>query len=476
MCIRKDLNQPRIPVEIWDFTGPSHHFLLVSNTMKEQKENRLYLESLGCARNLVDSENMLGHLLKSGYLITKDPKQADVIIVNTCGFIEPAINESIDTILALAEYKKKGICRKLIITGCLPERFRHEIVPALPEVDLFLGTGAFHEIVDAVNGVQAFSECSFPDPDTAKIQGPDEPRELTSSISVYLKIAEGCSRQCTYCIIPRLRGRQKSRSAEDIAAEALTLISSGFRELVLIAQDTTFYGNDLKEGKGLGQLLDMLSGLSEKTWIRFLYGHPESIDDTVIKTVANRQNVCSYFDLPVQHASDPVLKKMGRKYTHGDLYNLFRKIRNSVPDAVLRSTMIVGFPGETEEDFEVLLDFVKDICFDHLGAFVYSDSKDLPAHKLAGHVSEQVARERFDRLMSCQLEISLKNNQKHVGKVYQVLVEENPEENVFIGRTMFQAPEVDGITYIHSAQPVVGEFAGVKITDAYEYDLYGEIE
>jgi len=434
------------------------------------------LESLGCARNLVDSENMLGRLVRSDCLITEDPKQATIIIINTCGFIESAINESIDTILALAKYKKSGICRKLIVTGCLPERFRGEIATALPEVDFFLGTGAFNKIVDAVKGSQVVSRCSFPDPDAAKPQGSDDPRELSSSISAYLKIAEGCSRKCTYCIIPRLRGRQKSRKPEDIMAEAVSLVSSGIRELVLIAQDTTQYGKDLKERADLGRLLDMLSGISDDIWIRFLYGHPESIDDSVIKTVANRQNICTYFDLPVQHASDAVLKKMGRKYTREHLYRLFAKIRNSVPNAVLRSTMIVGFPGETEKDFEVLLDFVKDICFNHLGAFIYSDSEDLPAHKLAEHVSEQVARERFDRLMSCQSEVSLKYNQKQVGKIHSVLVEEDPEEHLFVGRTMFQAPEVDGITYINSSQLMVGDVVNVKIIAGYEYDLYGEIE
>ncbi len=444
--------------------------------MKKQKTSRLYLESLGCARNLVDSENMLGQLVNSGCKITKDPRQADVIIVNTCGFIEAAINESIDTILALAENKKKGLCRKLIITGCLPERFRDGISKALPEVDLFLGTGAFNEIVDAVEGSQLYPRCFFPDPDMAKPQGPDEPRELGSSVSAYLKIAEGCSRHCTYCIIPRLRGKQKSRQPEDIMAEAQSLVSSGIRELVLIAQDTTLYGKDLKEDTGFGQLLGMLSGISDDIWIRFLYGHPESITATVIKTVANHQNLCPYFDLPVQHVSSHLLKKMGRTYTRKELYDLFNNIRNSVPNAVLRSTMMVGFPGETDKDFKALLDFVKDIRFDHLGAFVYSDSKDLPAHKLAEHVPEQIARERFDRLMSCQSDVSLKNNQKHVGRVYRVLLEEKPEENLFVGRTIFQAPEVDGITYIHSAQLTVGDMVSVKVTDAYEYDLYGEIE
>ena len=436
---------------------------------------KLHLVSLGCAKNLVDSEIMLGRLVNAGWTSTRDPEEADIIIVNTCSFIESAINESIDTILNLATYKHNGFCHRLIVTGCLPERFREEILTAIPEVDLFLGTGAFDKIVEAVDGSLNDVTCFLPDPNLAGVQQQDVPRIHSSSHMAYLKIAEGCSRHCTYCIIPKLRGKQKSRSLEDIIAEARYLISSGVKELVLVAQDTTSYGMDLCPRVSFSRLLENLSEISERIWIRLLYGHPESIEDSVIKTISMHPNICSYFDIPIQHSSDGVLKKMGRNYTSANLRRLFDKIRSSVSDAALRTTAIVGFPGETDKDFEDLLSFVKDICFDHLGVFIYSDFKDLSSHTLPDHIPEPVAKDRQDTLMSCQSKISLDNNQKHIGRIYDVLVENTTKENLFNGRTFFQAPDVDGITYIHSEQLKIGSFVGVRIADALEYDLTGEI-
>jgi ribosomal protein S12 methylthiotransferase len=436
---------------------------------------KLHLVSLGCAKNLVDSELMLGRLMKAGWANTRNPGQADIIIINSCSFIESAINESIDTILALAKYKHDGPCRRLIVAGCLPERFREKIVTAIPEVDFFLGTGAFDKIVEAVDGSLNAVKCFLPDPNLTGFQQQEVSRIRSSSHMAYLKIAEGCSRHCTYCIIPKLRGKQKSRPLEDIVAEARYLISSGVKELVLVAQDTTSYGMDLCPPVSLNRLLESISEISEKIWIRLLYGHPETIEDNVIKTISNHSNICSYFDIPIQHSSDGVLKKMGRNYTSDSLRRLFHKIRSSVSDAALRTTVIVGFPGETDKNFEELLSFVKDICFDHLGVFIYSDFKDLSSHKLPGHIPGRVAKDRQDRLMSCQLKISLDNNQKHVGRIYDVLVENTTEENLFNGRTFFQAPDVDGITYIHSEQLEIGSFAGVRVAEAFEYDLTGEV-
>lgn len=453
---------------------------------------KLHLVSLGCVRNLVDSEVMLGRFKKAGWIITQDPEEADVIIINTCSFIESAVNESIDTILELARFKQNGVCRRLIVTGCLPERFREAIVDALPEVDIFLGTGAFDNIIQAAEGSLNLSGCILPDPNIIPLQGHDVPRVLSFSHMAYLKIAEGCNRHCTYCIIPKLRGKQRSRLLGDIVSEARSMVLSGVKELILVAQETTAYGKDLFPPTDLGRLLESISDIpasltphgtragsgdadgSENLWIRVLYGHPESIDESLIKTVAMHHNICSYFDLPIQHASDAVLKKMGRKYFRDDLYRLFDKIRLLIPDAALRTTVILGFPGETEKDFEGLLTFIKDVRFDHLGVFVYSDSEDLPSHRLSGHVPENVAKDRHDRLMSCQLEISLENNRKHIGRELIVLVEEVLEDNLYMGRTFFQAPEVDGITYIHSNQLQTGDFARVRITDALEYDLIGE--
>ncbi|MDL1968591.1 MAG: 30S ribosomal protein S12 methylthiotransferase RimO [Deltaproteobacteria bacterium] len=435
---------------------------------------KLHLASLGCAKNLIDSEVMLGHLVNAGWIIADDPAEAEIIIVNTCSFIEPAVNESIDTILELAKFKETGICRYLVVTGCLPERFREEIAHALPEVDIFLGTGAFDRIVQAVNGSSELSKCFLPDPNLLIMQDKKARRVRSSFHIAYIKIAEGCSRHCTYCIIPRLRGKYRSRNHEDIIAEARSLVLSGVKELIIVAQDTTSYGKDLNMSVDLSGLLESISGISEDVWIRLMYGHPESIDESIIKTIAKYDNICTYFDIPVQHVSNSVLKRMHRKYTRDDLYRLFEKIRETAPDCALRTTAIVGFPGETDKDFQQLFDFAEDICFDHLGVFLYSDSEDLLSHRLSNHVSKNTAKKRHDRLMSRQADISLKNNQKYIGKVLKVLVEEKSEDNLFIGRTYFQAPEVDGITYINSNQLQPGRFAGIKITDAFEYDLAGK--
>ena len=451
---------------------------------------KLNLVSLGCARNLVDSELMIGRLREKGWTITEDPSDAEVIIVNTCSFIEPAVNESIDTIFELAGYKQNGACKRLIVTGCLPQRFGQEIVKTLPEVDIFLGTGAFDKILDAAEGFLD-SDCFLPDPDLLLLQGQNTQRAQSSSYMAYLKIAEGCSRHCTYCIIPRLRGKQKSRLPADIIAEARHLILSGIKELILIAQDTTSYGKDLQQNSDFSQLLTSLSDItgskpiysqkadcSNNLWIRTLYMHPESIVDSIINAVAKNKNICSYFDIPVQHASNKVLKKMGRNYTRDDLHRLIDKIRSRIPDAAIRTTVIVGFPGETDKDFETLLAFVEDLHFDHLGVFIYSDFKDLPSYRFTAHVPEPVANMRYNRLMSVQAEISMENNLKYTGKIVKVLVEKEHQKYLFSGRTFFQAPDVDGTTYIKTdkinSNIKIGSFADVKIIETMEYDLKGE--
>ena len=454
---------------------------------------KLNLVSLGCARNLVDSEIMLGRLREKGWTIIDDPADAEVIIVNTCSFIEPAVNESIDTIFELAGYKQNGACKRLIVTGCLPQRFGQEIVKTLPEVDVFLGTGAFDKIIKAAGGSfdSDGSNCFLPNPDLLPLQGQNTPRVQSSSYMAYLKIAEGCSRHCTYCVIPKLRGKQKSRLSADIIAEARHLNSSGIKELVLIAQDTTSYGKDLRQDSDFSQLITNLSNISEPNrfcsgkagyaddlWLRVLYMHPESIEDSVVKAVAENENICSYFDIPVQHAGNKILKRMGRNYTRDDLHRLIDKIRLRIPDAAIRTTVIVGFPGEADKDFETLLSFVEDMRFDHLGVFIYSDFKDLPSHELTDHIPEHVANMRYDRLMSIQAGISMENNFKYAGRTIKVLVEKALEENLFSGRAFLQAPDVDGITYIktgklHSGLRI-GSFADVKITETMEYDLTGE--
>ncbi len=436
---------------------------------------KLHLVSLGCARNSIDSDRMLGRLSKAGWLVEDEPDEADVIIVNTCSFIESAVNESVDTILALAEFKKKGTCKKLIVAGCLPERFRERIIETLPEVDCFIGTGGFDEIVKAVEKSIGLPKCYLPDPTNSKIQGDDTTVRLTSSHSAYLKVGEGCDRHCTYCIIPKLRGKQRSRPLNDIVMEAKFLIASGVKELVLVAQDTTSYGNDFSSKGTIAYLLEEIAKLSEDIWIRILYGHPESVDDSFIKTVGSHKNICSYFDIPIQHTSQSVLKKMGRAYRKEDLYRLFEKIRSEVPDASLRTTLITGFPGEKEIDFIELLTFIEDIQFEHLGVFIYSDFEDLPSHRLPDHVTRKTAESRYDTLMSRQKAISLKNNQKMIGRKMEVLVEEKIEEGIFLGRTKYQSPDVDGVTYIHAKGLNEGSFVEIQITDALEYDLIGGV-
>ena len=454
----------------------------------------LYLLSLGCARNLVDSEIMMGRIKRAGWTLVDEPEEAEVIVVNTCSFIEEAADESIDMILELARYKAVGKCTRLIVAGCLPERFREKIAGELPEVDAFIGTGAFDRVVEAIEGSKYPNGCLLPDPDIISPQPQDAPRTLSTAHMAYLKVAEGCSRQCTYCIIPKLRGKKRSRPQEEVISEAKDLLDGGVKELVLVAQDTTSYGADLQPPATLSQLVDKLAALSttsarksrgradagddRQAWIRVLYGHPESIDNAFIKTVASHYNVCSYFDIPIQHASSSILKKMGRRYKRDDLCRLFDNIRSKIPDASLRTTIIVGFPGETEKDFKALLRFVEDIRFDHLGVFLYSDFEDLPSHALPGHVPPGVAQERYDQLMSCQLDISARNYRKYIGKTLEVLIEENIEERLYAGRTAFQAPEVDGMAYIKcgSAQPNprIGSFSRIKVTDAMEYDLIGD--
>ncbi len=447
---------------------------------------KLYLESLGCARNQVDSETMIGRLKKAGWNLTDDPAEAATIVVNTCSFIEDAAQESIDVIVELAEYKKEGNCNRLVVAGCLPERYREQILESLPEVDVFLGTGAYDQIVKAVGEPHFSNQCLLPDPDLITIQGQDTPRDLISPHLAYLKIAEGCSKTCTYCIIPKLRGRLKSRPLPDIVSEAQSLMAANVKELVLVAQDTTAYGKDLTPPANLSRLLSDLAVIgaddrwgNAKPWIRVLYGHPESIEDSYIDTIASYPNLCPYFDIPIQHVSSVILRHMNRRYNQDELYRLFDRIRRQIPSAVLRTTLIVGFPGESDKDFDQLLKFIEDVQFNHLGVFIYSDADDLSSHQLSGHIPNAVATSRYHQVMSAQSGISSENNQKYIGQTIQVLVEESLDSHLFAGRAKFQAPEVDGISYISTENSSfslkIGNFADMRVTDAMEYDLMGVV-
>jgi len=466
----------------------------------------VFLESLGCSRNQVDSEIMLGKLVAAGHQRTDDPGLAQIIIVNTCGFISTASEEAVDVILEMAEYKKSGSCQKLIATGCLAQRYKDDpnLLASLPEVDAFLGTAACEHIVDVVEGRQTIPLALFPDPSRRRFQDLGIDRELISQGYAFIKVSEGCNRHCTYCIIPELRGIQRSRPVADICTEASLLVAKGVKEIILTAENTTDYGQDLvsetdsalsgsdqvvpgqigSDPTGsdrlgfdgvLSSLSDTLANQDENVWIRFLYTHPKTLGPEVIKIVQRNSNLCSYYDVPIQHAASTMLKRMGRPYTRKDLVELFTLIRKLDPGASLRTTLIVGFPGETEEEFQTLVDFIKEIRFDHLGVFIYSDSEDLKSHGLKKHVPKDIAEQRHDILMSAQAKISHELNERHVGKIYPVLVEESPEQGVYIGRTMFQAPEVDGMTFIYSNGLEIGTLVRVRITDAYEYDIAGEL-
>ena len=436
----------------------------------------VFLETLGCARNQIDSEVMAGRLEASGHRMTDEPSHAEAIVVNTCGFIADALQEAVDTIIELAEYKSRGEAKRLIVTGCLAQRYKDDdLETSLPEVDLFLGTGACDEIARAVEGKDMQTGLFFPDPCKRNFQGFPLARKFSPQTPVYIKVSEGCSRKCTYCIIPKLRGVQRSRPADDIVSEVKQADRLGAKEIILAAENTTDYGRDLDGGNrvDLAPVLEQVSGIVKNSRIRLLYTHPASLTESIIDAVASSPQICNYFDVPVQHAASGVLKRMGRPYTNEDLYALFALIRKKCPQASLRTTLITGFPGESEADFQTLLQFVRDIRFDHLGVFPYSDAEDLRSHQMDGHVPEKTAQERHDALMSEQAAISLDINKSHVGKTYRVLVEENPDEGIFLGRTEFQAPEVDGLTFIYETGLAIGTYVDVKITEAYEYDIAG---
>jgi len=437
----------------------------------------VYLVSLGCARNQVDSEEVLGQFVASGWRIVDTPAEADAIVVNTCSFIESAAQESIDTILVLAKYKTEGHCRRLVVAGCLPQRYQDELADLMPEVDAFIGTGAYFRVIEAANPVDPKPLCLWPDPDGRVMTTQVQPRQIDTPHLAYLKIAEGCDRHCTYCIIPKLRGRQKSRLMESIVTEARQLAKAGAGELILVAQETTAYGSDLGKKVNLAALLTQLADTLPATWLRMLYGHPDSITDDAITVMAERSNICTYFDLPIQYAGDTVLKRMGRKSTMVALRTLFDRVRAKAPEAALRTTVITGFPGETDADFDQLKRFVRDVQFHHLGVFTYSDAADLPSHKLPNPVPFEVAAERRDELMMIQQSISQKQNETYLGQILPVLIESAPEDGMVSGRTMFQAPEVDGVVdvTVASKAPSIGAIIPVRITDAMEYDLVGEM-
>ena len=433
--------------------------------------------SLGCPKNLIDSEIMLGMLNRGMFEITTDIKNADIIIVNTCAFIDDAKEEAVDTILGAAALKKYGKLKVLAVTGCLAQRYREEIVSEIPEVDVVLGTGNIADIQRAIEG------CFNKKPEKRFFI--DEPRDIGylentrmlsgSGSSQYLKIAEGCSNHCTYCVIPLLRGPFRSRTAESIVKEAEYLAGSGAKELILIAQDVSRYGEDLYGESRIVELIRMLSDINGVKWIRLLYCYPERITDELIAEFNRNPKLLKYLDIPIQHASDKILKLMGRKCGKNDLVKLLTKLRKEVPDIILRTTLITGFPGETEEDFEILIDFIKKYKFDRLGVFAYSREEDTPAYTMKNQVDDIIKSQRRDRILVVQQKASEAMMKKRIGKAYGVLVEGVADDGVFYyGRSYAEAPEIDPVIYFTSPDPVeAGDFVTVKIASNSGMDLIG---
>lgn len=431
--------------------------------------------SLGCDKNLADSEEMLGLLTAGGHEITDDETQADAIVINTCCFIKDAKEESVETILEMAEYKKTGSCHALIVTGCMAQRYQKEIIEEVPEVDAVLGTTSYGDIVKALeeavagNHFEEFRDIDYL-PDTGS------KRVLTTGGHFgYLKIAEGCDKHCTYCIIPKLRGKFRSVPMERLIAQAEDMAEQGVKELILVAQETTVYGKDLYGKKSLHILLKKLCEIRGIRWIRILYCYPEEIYDELIETIRDEKKICHYLDIPIQHASDHILKRMGRRTSKQELIDIVGKLRKEIPDIVLRTTLITGFPGETEEDHEELKEFVDEMEFDRLGVFTYSPEENTPAAEMADQVPEEVKEERRDELMELQQEISYDRGQDRIGQELLVMIEGKvADESAYIGRTYGDAPKVDGCIFVQTGELLMtGDFAKVRVTGALEYDLIG---
>ncbi|MCI5584073.1 MAG: 30S ribosomal protein S12 methylthiotransferase RimO [Lachnospiraceae bacterium] len=436
--------------------------------------------SLGCDKNLVDTEMMLGMLGREGFAFTDDEEQADIVVVNTCCFIHDAKEESINTILEMAELKKTGRAKALLVTGCLAQRYQEEIRTEIPEVDCILGTTAIDQIVQAVKEVLEGKNAGMghmEDIDRTPVYG--QKRVVTTGGHyAYLKIAEGCDKNCTYCIIPKVRGKFRSVPMEVLLKEAEELVSQGVKELILVAQETTLYGVDLYGEKRLPQLLDELNRIPGLYWIRLLYCYPEEITNELIKAIKRNDKVCHYLDIPIQHGCDSVLKRMGRRTTSGKLRETVANLRQAIPDICLRTSLITGFPGETEEDHEILMDFVDDMEFDRLGVFTYSLEEDTPAALMEEQIDEEVKIQRRQQLMALQQEIAFEKAQTMEGSRLLVMIEGRlEEEDVYIGRSYRDAPNVDGYVFVHTDKNLMtGDFVWVSITGSHEYDLIGEVE
>lgn len=441
---------------------------------------RISITPLGCSKNLIDSEQMRGLLKEAGYELWENEEDADVIIVNTCAFIEAAQTESIECILELAAYKKHGKAKALIVTGCLAQRYKEQVIREIPEVDAVVGVNEYDKIVDVIKSLDEGGE----HPENIKriscsdlpMECGELPRERTTpEYTAFLKIAEGCDNRCTYCVIPYIRGRYRSRKMEDIVAEAEKTAAEGVKELIVIAQDTTRYGKDIYGEYKLPELLQKLCRVDGIEWVRVHYCYPELVTDELIEVIAKEDKICNYLDIPIQHCSDGVLKRMGRRTNKAQIIELIKKLRERIPDIVIRTTLLVGFPGETDEDFEELREFVEETKFDRLGVFAYSREEDTPAYDMPDQVDEEVKEERRDLIMLIQSGISEELNEAKRGSVQRVLVEDKDEIiKSYYGRTYADSTEVDGKVFFKSDKRVKpGDFVNVRIDSNLEYDLFG---
>lgn len=450
--------------------------------------------SLGCDKNLVDSEKMLGLLNEAGYRVAQEESEADAIVVNTCCFIHDAKEESVETILEMAEWKKKGRLKALIVTGCMAQRYQDEIQQEIPEVDAVIGTTGYTEIVPILDEILAEAEASQKE---AVVEEPKEksfvnccpsidllPASLadkrvvtTGGYTAYLKIAEGCNKRCTYCIIPYIRGHYRSFPMEDLLEEARKLAEGGVKELILIAQETTVYGMDCYGRKALPELLTKLCEIEGIEWIRILYCYPEEITDELIAVMKKEKKICHYLDIPIQHSEDTILKRMGRRTNRAELVSLVEKLRKEIPDIVLRTTLITGFPGETEEEFKNMVDFVDSMEFDRLGVFPYSAEEGTKAAEMDGQITEEVKESRRDEIMALQQEISADKAASRIDDEMSVLIEGYLyEDDIYIGRTYMDAPKVDGNVFVRAEEELIsGDIVPVRITGANEYDLMGDV-
>ena len=433
--------------------------------------------SLGCDKNLADSEVMIGMLASRGYQMVEEEDKADIIIVNTCCFIHDAKEESVETILQMAEYKHSGTLKALIVTGCMAERYKEEIITEIPEVDAVLGTASYDHILDAVDEalkghsyLKMESLDALPEVDTHRLV-------TTGGHYAYLKIAEGCDKHCTYCIIPKIRGNFRSVPMERLLKEARQLAEDGVKELILVAQETTLYGKDIYGEKKLPELLRNLCKISGIRWIRILYCYPEEITEELIQVIKEEQKICHYLDLPIQHASDGILKRMGRRTSKEELIQIIERLRKEIPDIAIRTTLITGFPGETQDQHEELMDFVDEMEFDRLGVFTYSPEEDTPAAVMPDQIDESVKEDRQAELMELQQEIAFEQAESMIGKEMLVMIEGKvADENAYVGRTYKDAPNVDGLIFVNTDEELMsGDFAKVKVTGACEYDLIGEL-